>query len=800
MDDDADQQHSTGAGVSVPYPQHQLARALLTALTHSDGETRRRAAARADRWRAVLAGTAAGRPAVGSRTPLPGLPAWVTPEVVRGGFATSAASAEGPLQPYEREAAALAGVPADRRALFAHCLTEPGLARLYELLDSGRYEVAVPEEAALLTVAWLVRAGDAAAALDLVDTLEPFASRLRFAPRPSALPAPDPEAVHRHTLGDAVDSLVGRRPNAAVEAQREALAVWQPFGDRLLAHWLEAVDPKTTGVEAVDPEAVDPEAVDPKTTDPRTTGDTGRIPAGVPDGLWRERGALLLRQYGELAAAHTRCTKHRDPKENLGILRGALEEAVAGRPLDARRLGLLRHAVDSMVRRRGRPGSAAHTELRARQAVQAARPSYHDLAQLVLRRLAVQPQETGAAEVGPLVADVTAAEAAETGLPAGTPVPAPVRHLVEATLSAPIGTLVERGVVPSAEVLAELVPQLVAATGVEACPDAALRTLAAANYRAFRNRRSLLLLNLAAQVRVEELPWVRAVAAHRSDEDGRGPALTALRRLGELAVQAFPGTLLPNALVRELAVLARQSGLDAPLVEELAADIFVGRFTPKFLAAAGVAAELLGGTLYERYYGIDYAALRGLATADAGTDAGTARFAELCTGRAGPGPARSVAANGKVVEQAQILTTHNLAVLVARVGIRPSPGWDDLARRAFTTVCRRTARVHGNPRPLAAIKDAAYAWRQMVFHLSLCAPEERARTIAGLDAEAARHPAHVAARLAPALTGLRQAAAGGSADEGAGRVLLGWTTGPHWLRADPRLPVGHLPPAVAVLP
>lgn len=686
-------------------------------------------------------------------------------------------------------------MPADRRALFAHCLTEPGLARLNELLDSGRYEVAVPEEAALLTVAWLVRAGDTAAALDLVDTLEPFASRLRFTPRPSALPAPDPEAVHRHTIGDAVDSLVGRRPNAAVEAQREALAVWQPFGDRLLAHWLETVDPGATGVEAVDPEAVELE-----TTDPEAAGDAGRIPAGVPDGRWRERGALLLRQYGELAAAHTRCTKHRDPKENLGILRGALEEAVAGRPLDARRLGLLRHAVDSMVRRRGRPGSAAHTELRARQAVQAARPSYHDLAQLVLRRLAVQPQETGAAEVGPLVADVTAAEAAETGLLAGTPVPAPVRHPVEATLSAPIGTLVERGVVPSAEVLAELVPQLVAATSVEACPDAALRTLAAANYRAFRNRRSLLLLNLAAQVRVEELPWVRAVAAHRSDEDGRGPALTALRRLGELAVQAFPGTLLPNALVRELAVLARQSGLDVPLVEELAADIFVGRFTPKFLAAAGVAAEVLGGTLYERYYGIDYAALRGLATADAEMDAGPARFAELCTGRAGPGPARSVAANGKVVEQAQILTTHNLAVLVDRVGIRPSPGWDDLARRAFTTVCRRTARVHGDPRPLAAIKDAAYAWRQMVFHLSLCAPEERARTIAGLDAEAARHPAHVAARLAPALTGLRRAAVGGSADEGAGRVLLGWTTGPHWLRADPRLPVGHLPPAVAVLP
>ncbi|MEU5765874.1 hypothetical protein ABZ782_08135 [Streptomyces asoensis] len=43
----------------------------------------------------------------------------------------------------------------------------------------------------------------------------------------------------------------------------------------------------------------------------------------------------------------------------------------------------------------------------------------------------------------------------------------------------------------------------------------------------------------------------------------------------------------------------------------------------------------------------------------------------------------------------------------------------------------------------------------------------------------------MARRLAPALTGLGQVADGGRADEGAGRLLLGWTTESHWLRADP---------------
>ncbi|MCC3655681.1 hypothetical protein LIX60_30330 [Streptomyces sp. S07_1.15] len=766
MNDNAEQQPLTAA---PSYPEAQLAKAFTTALTHEDPGTRRRAEVRGQRWREVLAGMAAGRLTIGSRTPVDGLPPWVTPEVVRGGFATGTASAGGPLRDDETAAARSFGVPAERRALFAHCLTEPGLARLWRLLDSGHYEIGVPEEAALLTMAWLVRHGETDAALDLVAELEPFADRLRFLPRPADGPAPDAAtAVHRHTVSDAVGTLIRRRPNAAVETQREALAVWQPFGDELLLHWLR-------------------------------TARNGRVLEHVPDAGWTAHGEVLLRRYRLLAAEHTRSTKHRNPKENLGILLGALEETVAGRPLDARRLGLLRHAVESMVRRRGLPGSAAHTTLRRRQAEQAALPSHHALAQLMLRRLAVLPQETGIADAAPLLGAVTEEESRETGLPAGAAVPPVIRRVVESALSAPLGTLVERGVVPSAEVLAGLVPQLVAAATTQAYRDETLRALMAANYRAFRSRRSLLLLNLERQVRVEELPWVRAVSGQRSAVLGKpdaGGVLAVLRQLGELAVQAFPGTILPNPLVREAAVLERECGLGVPFVEELAADIFTGTFSPKFLTAARIAGDLLGGTLYERYYGIDYAAIRDLATAGTGTAPARSHgartspgFARLCAERAGTASRpRSVAANGMVIEQAQILTTHNLATLVHRVGIAPRPGWAGLAHRCFVTVCRLTARVHRNPRPLATIKDAAYAWRQMVFHLSLCPPEERSRVIAALGEETARHPAHVAPRLAPALAGLALVAEGGTfggdgtADGGRARRFLGWSTDGHWMR------------------
>ncbi|MEV6113493.1 hypothetical protein AB0L59_13505 [Streptomyces sp. NPDC052109] len=776
MNDDAEQQHLAQANPA--FAIDQLAAALRAAVAHPDPETRRRGEERRRRWQAVLTGMASGLLTIGSRTPVAGLPAWVTPEVVRGGFATGAPSAAGPLLDHEIAAARRAGVPEERRALFGHFLSEEGLAQLYGLLDSGRYEVTVPEEAALLTVAWLVRAGEPDAALDLVEELAPFADRLRFSPRPSDRPAPRPDAVHRSTVADASAALGRRRPSTAVETQREALAVWHPFGDRLLQHWLEVTD------------------------------DEGcvRVPSPADAPVWHARSTELLRRYRDLARRHTHCTKHRRPKENLGILRGALEETVAGRPLEPRRLGLLRHAVDSMLRRRGRPGSEEHSKLRREQAAQAALPSHHALARVVLGRLSGLPRDGGVSDVAPVIAPVSAEEARESGVPAGADIPPAVRRPVEAALSAPVGTLVERGVVPSAEVLAELVPQLVAATTAAAHGDPALRSLAAANYRAFRNRRSLLLFNLQRQVRVEELPWVLAVTAQRADAGADEVASAALRELGGLAVRAFPDTILPNPLIRELSVLARQAELGAPFVEELAADIFMGTFTPKFLAAARVAAELLAGSLYERYYAVDYQAVRNLAVVEAGEAAlrsGGVRtspgFAALCAQRAAelaPGTRSSgswVAGNGTVIEQAQILTTHNLATLVHRVGIEPGVGWDELALRCFDSVCLLTGRVHHNPRPLGTIKDVAYAWRQMVFHLSLCDATEQRRVLDRLTEEAARRPWHVAARLDPALTGLHQAVAGTPADAGTGRRLLGWSTGGHWFRADPA-PNGRQPP------
>ncbi len=231
-----------------------------------------------------------------------------------------------------------------------------------------------------------------------------------------------------------------------------------------------------------------------------------------------------------------------------------------------------------MLAKRGAPGSPEHAELRAGEARIVDQPTHHALARVVVQRMAALPSDRG----------IESTDAVLAPTEEGTAIPKAIRSAVERALAGTPETLIASGVVPSAEVLAELVPPIAAATIAHAYPDERLATLMAATYEAFRRRRSLLLLNLEHQVTVDELPWVRAVAGFRGGNDG---ARDAFVRLGELALDAFPATPLPNPLIAELDTLAREAKLDLPFTEELAADIFMGRFSPKFKRAAQLAAD-----------------------------------------------------------------------------------------------------------------------------------------------------------------------------------------------------------------
>ncbi|MEU5859091.1 transcriptional regulator [Nocardiopsis dassonvillei] len=739
------------------YAAGRLAEELTTALTHQDARVRQAARARVDSWERVVTGMGDGTLTIGSRTPVKDLPAWVTPEVVHGGFATGLPAAGGPLRPHERELARRRGLPEQRAALHAHHLTERGLADLDTLLDSGEYELDLPEQAVPLTAAWLLRNGDTEAALHLLATVEPLADTLCLTPRPAPRQDLPARTVFRQSVGDARQALAERAARdpatSRPRAQQEALAVWNPFADRVLIHWLETVR-------------------------------DGRADAHRPTG-WTRRGAALLAEYERLAAEHTLCTKHRKPKENLAILLAALREAVAepGAELTPRRRGLLRHAVDSMVAKRGLPGSERHTALRAGQAEHAARPTHDVLAALLADRLAPLPRAVGTPHTAKLLTPVSAEEARERTVPEGWPIPGALGDVVRRATAAPLDDLVELGVIPSAEVMAEVVPALTAEAEAASAADPALARLLAAHHRAFSRRRSLLLLNLQSQVRADELPWTRALLAHRSGPEARRETVAELlSALGSCVLTHFPGTIVPNPMVSQLSALSRSADLRLPLVEELAADIFTGGFSPKFTRAAKAAAALLGQGLYNRYYGIDPDRVLALEEEPTRTGGGATDFARLCRERAGD-PRRSVVGNGMVIEQAQILTTHNLAVLVG-AGARPACGWAELARRAHTLTVRT---VESLPRvfpPLPHVKNAAFAWRQTVFFLSLCTEAEQREVTAWMVGLAPDQPHHTRERLEPVLAGLRRVVEGEPLEETGAptgrRRFLGWA-GRHWM-------------------
>ncbi len=550
----------------------ELSRAFQTAVTHEDAATRRSAEKRVEQWTRMLSAWRTGEVEVGPRRPVAGLPIWVTLEVLRGGFATGSALAEIPLGEDEVAMAARLGLPNDRRALFMYLLTDAGLDELTTLLNAGTYRIDVPEDAALLVVAWLATRGHRAAALKVLEELGPLAGRLRLVPKMGPLPIAPPDHVNRIAVGDAQHLLESRKPKPAVEVQREALAVWNPFSDRVVALWWERV----------------------------VDGDLdGHTPAE-----WVVRAQTLLAEYERLAAANTACTKHRKPKENLAILIRGLKSAAAGTPLDARLRGQVTTALRDIVAKRGTPESPKLAELREEQGHVAQTPSHARLARLAATRLADFDPTSGLLEVGSVLEPITQQESAQSGLLAGIAMPAVVGRTVKRARSAPIETLIDEGVVPSAEVMASLIPQIAADVVAAEFDDEALKRLVSATYRAFRARRSLLLVDLAKQVSFDELPWINALGAVAGPND-RPEALRVAHRASKLALDHFPSTILPNPLVRELHALFSAGGRPLPFTEELAADIFMGRFSKKFTAAGKIAAQVNAGTLYERYYGIN---------------------------------------------------------------------------------------------------------------------------------------------------------------------------------------------------
>ncbi len=414
-------------------------------------------------------------------------------------------------------------------------------------------------------------------------------------------------------------------------------------------------------------------------------------------------------------------------------------------------------------------------------------------------RLQDYPDDEGVQEIEKLLGPLSVDEASRINAAAGWVLPKSVVAKAMRCLDAPLSSLIDRQIVSSSEVMATVLPLLTASIRISSIEDKDLARVFEGEYRSFRRRRSLLLLNLESQVRLEELPWISAIEPWTGpDISSREAARAALVQATTLAIEKFPQTILPNKLIKELRALAGTAGLTLPLVDELAADIFMGAFSATFLAAAKEAARLLSGSLYERYYGLDYnliLALDDVKKSPFGTST-SPEFARLCQHLAGVDQSRaagwSVARNGAIVEQSQILTTHNLAALCRSLDLCDvmRPRLPALASDCFKWICRRLQmQVPEWRAELQSIKNSAYAWRQMLFYLSLSDRSQLDSFIGWGEEYLKGQPEQFRQRFAPVMEGLILVASGGrfsfdGTHPSGGRRFLGWSIDRHFLRAQ----------------
>src|SRR5262249_3783396 len=110
----------------------------------------------------------------------------------------------------------------------------------------------------------------------------------------------------------------------------------------------------------------------------------------------------------------------------------------------------------------------------------------------------------------------------------------------------------------------------------------------------------------------------------------------------------------------------------------------------------------------------------------------------------------------------------------------------ELSEGCFGWVCRKLQqKTDPWQARLRMVKNAAYAWRQRVFFLSLLPHRGLRMFLSWAEAHLGKQPSGFRERFGPALAGLQFAASGAPAVVGYGASgperFLGWTTGKHWL-------------------
>ena len=752
--------------VGVGYPAFQLAKALANeAATVSQNS-------KSAKWIQAIKGMLSGDIKVGERTPVKSIPAWATLEVLTGGFATGNLLAGGKLTNYECELLEKLNLKEDKNArlnLNQYFITEEGVCELQRVLENGCYVISVPEEAALLCIAALLKKDNPKDAQKILEEITPFFDRIRFYPKQTTETVELPESgeVFVQSVGQVKAGLNKDKQNKLIIGQKNSIEVWRPFYDEMIDLLVDSYSIRLSS------------CADSNSSDVR--------PFSRINIEWLEKREELLIKYESLKSSVPLSKKWSKSGSQFAKLLEAITQFSSESVFLEKHAKYVHQAVQRYLKKHGLKNSESRRAMRELQQLQCKAPEHRYLKKVLVERLSDLEQFKGLTEIDGVSHNTTENETLRGKIPVNTSMPNYLVKKLERAKVDSIENLIKKRVITSGDTVAGLLPQISGDVLSDAFKDENLKRLFRNVYVSFRKRRSLLLLNLQSQVKIGEIPWLKALERYRDvSVDVKSTAERVLEEIVKIALFNFPQAIIPNKLLQELRSLLQRSELDLPMVDEVAADIFMGEFSSKFAKSAFIAARHLKGSLYEKYYAIDYSQI--LEECAPSNGAWTSRqansFSKICNERVSSRSnyGWSVAANGVVIEQQQIITTQNMAQLLGLFDLKlqARENIEKAVMSCFSWICRRQQmKITDYHAKLVMVKNTAYAWRQMILFLSQFDREEQIRITKQLQAYLDQQTEVFREKFDPILSRLSDLV--NDEEPRIGYIFTGWTTVTHRL-------------------
>jgi len=558
--------------------------------------------------------------------------------------------------------------------------------------------------------------------------------------------------------------------NRAIIRQKESIEIWIPFYEEMIDLFVDSMSSSVNCLVDIDNKELTP---------------LSRI-----DQSWLCRKDQLLDKFEKLKTKHSISNRWIKNGSQFSKLLGILKNFSNDPELCERNHKDIAQAINRYLRKHGVTNSMERQNARELQLQQCRAPEHRYIRKVLTERLSKLEQIKGISNLEEVTQNTTVSEICNGKVPEDTTIPSYlIKKLGRAKIDS-IDNLIEAGVISSGDTIAEILPQISGDVLSGAFSEEYLKMLYKKIYVSFRKRRSLLLLNLESQVKIEELPWLKILNQY-SDvrSDFRMATKCVLKEMSEIALFNFPQAIIPNKLLQELRSLIKRANAEIPLVDEVAADIFMGRFSPKFAKSAFIAGVQLQGSLYEKYYALDYSVILEACAPVNSTfsDRQAENFSNICNKRESNSSSYdwNVAANGVVIERQQIITTQNLAQLFSLFEWKKDSEneIEEAIKKCFVWICKRQQiKLNDYHAKLVMIKNTAYAWRQMVFFLSQLDREKQNEIGEFLYEHLYQQSALFSKMFEPIVTRLVDLVKGKSPRND--YIFTGWTVGTHYLLAD----------------